>query len=119
MEPRGLRRVGVTTLIVGLTLGLIMPFAQFGGTFPGPWVLGVAVLPLLWAAVWTYLAGRRNCWLVLLVQWFSLGTACWLFLGNATGWAPQAVLGGAIFGTLLLAIWMVPVGIVAALPSRR
>ncbi len=48
MEPRGLRKVGVATVIVGLVLGIIVPFAQFGGVFPAPWVLGVAVLPALW-----------------------------------------------------------------------
>ena len=119
MEPRGLRKVGVATFIVGLTLGIIVPFAQFGGKFPGPWVVGVAVLPLLWAAVWTYMARRRNWWLVLLGQWLSLSLACWWFLGNATGWPPQAALGGAVFGTILLAIWMIPVAIIAAFPTRR
>ncbi len=119
MEPLGLKKVGVTTLIVGLVLGIIVPFAQFGGVFPAPWVLGVAVLPILWGAIWTYVARRRSWWLVLLGQWLSLSVACWLFLGSGTGWAPQAALGGLVFGTLILAIWMIPVGIIAALPGRR
>ncbi len=119
MEPGGLRKVGVTTVIVGLVLGLIVPFAQFGGVFPAPWVLGVAVLPVLWGVVWTYRASRRNWWLVLLAQWASLSVTCWLFFGSTTSWSPQALLGGAVFGTLILVIWMVPVGIVAALPDRR
>ncbi len=119
MEPAGLRKVGVATLIVGFVLGIIVPFAQFGGKFPAAWVLGVAVLPLLWSAVWTYRARRQNWWLVLLGQWVSLILACWWFFGTATGWAPQSVLAGAVFGTLILAIWMVPVAIIAAFPSRR
>ncbi len=119
MEPRGLRRVGVATLIVGLVLGIIVPFAQFGGRFPPSWILGIAVLPPLWAAVWTYRASRRNWWLVLLAQWLSLSLVCWWILGSASDWAPQAALAGVVFGTLMLAIWMVPVGIIAALPSRR
>lgn len=119
MEPRGLRKVGVATLIVGLALGLIVPFATFGGKFPGPWVLGVSVLPLLWAAIWTYRARRRSWWVVLLGQWATLVAACWLFLGDAAGWPPQAALGGVIFGTLLLAVWMVPVAIIAAFPASR
>ncbi len=119
MEPPGLRRVGVTTLIVGLVLGIIVPFAQFGGVFPAPWVLGVAVLPILWGAAWAYVARRGTWFPVLLGQWLSLCLACWLFLGRGTDWASEAVLGGLVFGTLLLAIWMVPVAIIAALPVRR
>lgn len=119
MEPAGLKKVGIATVIVGLVLGIIVPFAQFGGVFPAPWVLGVAVLPVLWGAIWSYLARRRNWWLVLLGQWMSLSLVCWLFLGSTTNWVPQAVLGGAIFGTLILAVWMIPVGIIAALPGRR
>ena len=119
MEPAGMKKVGVTTLIVGLVLGLIVPFAQFGGVFPAPWVLGVAVLPILWGAVWTYFARRKHWWLVLLGQWLSLCLACLLFLGPATGWAPQAALGGLVFGTLILVIWMTPVAIVAAFPAQQ
>ncbi len=119
MEPRGLKKVGVTTVIVGLVLGIIVPFSQFGGVFPAPWVLGVAVFPLLWGAVWTYLARRRSWWLVLLGQWLSLCLACGLFLGSSTGWAPPAALGALVFGSLILAIWMIPVGIIAAMPGRR
>lgn len=119
MEPPGLTMVGVTTLIVGLVLGIIVPFAQFGGRFPAPWVLGVAVLPLLWGAVWIWLARRKNWGLVLLGQWCSLCLVFWLFLGPGTDWAPQAALGGLVFGSLILIIWMVPVAIVAVLPARR
>lgn len=119
MEPPGMRRVGVATMIVGLVLGIIVPFAQFGGRFPAPWVLGVVVIPLLWAAVWTWVARRRNWPLVLLGQWLSLCLVFWLFLGPGTGWAPQAALGGLVFGTLVLIIWMVPVGIVAIVAGRR
>ncbi len=119
MEPKGLRVVGVATLIVGLVLGIIVPFAQFGGKFPAAWVLGVAVLPVLWGALWTYRARRRNWWLVLLGQWISLSLACWWFFGSATDWAPQAVLAGIVFGTMLLVVWMVPVGIITVVAARR
>ncbi|MGV8845493.1 hypothetical protein [Tessaracoccus sp.] len=119
MEPQGLLRVGVSTLIVGLVLGIIVPFAQFGGVFTPPWVLAVAVFPLLWAAIWAYLARRRNRGWILLAQWSSLSLACWLFFGAASGWVLQAALAGVIFGTLLLGIWMVPVWVIAAFPSRR
>lgn len=118
-EPAGLRRVGVATLIVGLVLGIIVPFAQFGGVFPAPWIVGVAVLPVLWGAVWVYLARRRTWWLWLAAQWLTLALACWLVLGPATDWAPEAVIAGLVFGTLLLVVWMVPVGIIAMLPARR
>lgn len=119
MEPRGLMRVGVMTLIIGLTLGIIVPFAAFGGVFFPPWVVGVIVLPPLWAGVWTYLARRRTWWLVLLGQWMSLILACWLFFGSAAQWSVQAFLAGVVFGTLLLAVWMIPVGLFAAMPARR
>lgn len=119
MEPAGLKTVGVATLVVGLVLGIIVPFAQFGGVFPAPWVLGVSVLPVLWGAIWTYLARRKSWWLVLLGQWLSLCLACWLFLGRGSDWVPQAALGGLVFGTLILIVWMVPVGIISALPARR
>ena len=119
MEPRGLRVVGVATLIVGLVLGIIVPFAQFGGKFPASWVAGVAVLPVLWGALWTYGARRRNWWLFLVGQWLSLSVALWWFFGTATNWAPQAVLAGAVFATVLLAVWMVPVGVIALFAGRR
>lgn len=111
--------MGVTTLIVGLVLGIIVPFAQFGGVFPALWVLGVAVMPLLWGAIWAYLARREYWLLVLLGQWLSLSVILWLFLGSGTNWAPQAVLGGLLLGTLVLAIWMIPVAIIGVLPGRR
>lgn len=118
-EPGGLRKVGVATLIVGLVLGLIVPFALFGGVFPAAWVLGVAVLPVMWGAVWVYLARRRTWWIWLMAQWAALSVACWLSLGPATSWAAEAAVAGAIFGALLLAVWMVPVGVIALLPVRR
>lgn len=118
-KERGLKKIGVATLVVGLALGIIVPFAQFGGVFPVPWVVGVTVIPVLWAAVWAYLARLRTWWFVVLGQWLSLSAACWLFLGANTDWAPQAILGGLIFGSIILVIWMVPVAIVAVLPARR
>lgn len=119
MEGRGLKKVGVTTLIVGLVLGIIVPFAQFGGVFPVPWVLSVAVLPLLWGVIWAYFARREFWLLVLLAQWLSLSLVLWLVLGSGTDWAPQAVLGGVVLATLVLALWMIPVAIIAVLPGRR
>lgn len=119
MEARGLKKVGVTTLIVGLVLGIIVPFAQFGGVFPAPWIVGVAVLPLLWGAIWAYVARREYWLLVLMAQWLSLSLILWLVLGSGTNWAPQAVLGGVLLGMLVLAIWMIPVAIIAVLPGRR
>lgn len=116
---RGLKKIGVATLIVGLALGIIVPFAQFGGVFPAPWVVGVTIIPVMWAVVWAYLARRRTWWLVVLGQWLSLSLACWLFLGANTEWAPPAILGGLIFGSIILAIWMIPVAIVGALPARH
>lgn len=118
-EPLGLKKVGIATIIVGLILGIIVPFTQFGGRFPAPWVLGVAVLPLLWGATWIWLARRKNWGLVLLAQWLSLCLVLWLFIGPGTGWAPQAALGGLVLGSLILIVWMVPVGIVAMMPARR
>ena len=119
IEPKGMMRVGVATVVVGLVLGIIVPFAQFGGVFPPPWILGVLVLTPLWGAAWTYLARRRNWWLVLLGQWFSLSLAVWLFFGSTIGWVPQSFLGGMVLGTFILAVWMVPVGVVAMVPGRR
>ena len=119
MEPAGLKRIGLATLIVGLVLGIIVPFAQFGGMFPAPWILGVVVLPVLWGAMWVYVAHPSNWWLVLLGQWMSLAVACWLFFATSTSFSPQALMGGAVFGTLLLAVWMIPVGVIAVLPRRH
>lgn len=118
MEPHGLRKVGIATFVVGLVLGIIVPFAQFGGVFTPPWIVGVVILPLFWGAVWTFRARRRNWLLVLLAQWASLFVACWVFFGSATSWSVPAFVGGVVFGSLILIIWMLPVAIIAALPGR-
>ncbi|MEO7587755.1 MAG: hypothetical protein ABIS84_06965 [Arachnia sp.] len=117
-EPPGLLRAGIATFVVGLVWGIIVPFAQFGGQFPAPWVVGVVVLPALWGGLWAYLArpGKWPLWLA--AQWLTLAVGCWLFLGPPTGWAPQAALGGAVFGALLLFMWMAPVGIIVALTKK-
>ncbi|WP_158600627.1 hypothetical protein [Tessaracoccus antarcticus] len=119
MEPKGLLRVGIATFAVGLVWGIIVPFAQFHGKFPASWVVGVVVLPALWGGLWCYLARPRTWPLWLGGQWLSLALACWLFIGSVTDWAPQAVLGGAVFGALLLFLWMVPVGIITVLTGKH
>ncbi|MDO5736884.1 MAG: hypothetical protein Q4P15_10465 [Propionibacteriaceae bacterium] len=119
MEPHGLLKVGIATLVVGLVLGIIVPFTQFGGVFPAPWVLGVSVLPLAWGAIWAYLARRRTWWLWLLLQWMSLSLALMWFVGREMGWTSQAATGGVVLGLLILVVWMAPVAVISVFPLRR
>ncbi len=53
MEPRGLKKVGIATVIVGSVLGIIVPFAQFEGACVNPgWKRGVAAATSCWGRVY-------------------------------------------------------------------